>query len=86
VTRRSRRGRLIGEPIGSYEYEKWGYELTVTMFLMEATGEQLEWEESRFRERSWLPVETAFAMLKKHPVRPLLGKAGTRLERRKKPR
>jgi phosphohistidine phosphatase len=80
------RGRLIGEPIGSYEYEKWGYELTVTMFLMEATGEELEWEESRFRERSWLPVETAFAMLKKHPVRPLLEKAGTRLERRKKPR
>ena len=80
------RGRLIGAPIGSYEYEKWGYDLTVTVFLMEVTGQEDEWEESRFRERSWLPVETAFAMLKKHPVRPLLEIAGTSLERRKKPR
>ena len=80
------RGRLIGEPIGSYEYEKWGYDLTVTVFLMEVSDQEDEWEESRFRERSWLPIETAFAMLKKHPVRPLLDAAAERLERRKKPR
>ena len=80
------RGRLVGQPIGSYEYEKWGDDLTVTVFLMEATGEEDEWEESRFRERSWQPVETGFAMLKKHPVSRLLETAGTRLERRKKPR
>jgi 8-oxo-dGTP pyrophosphatase MutT (NUDIX family) len=80
------RGRLIGEPIGSYEYEKCGYDLTVSVFLMEVSDQEDEWEESRFRERCWLTVETAFAMLKKHPVRPLLDAAATRLERRKKPR
>ena len=80
------RGRLVGDAIGSYDYEKWGYELTVSVFLMEVGEEEREWEESRFRERCWSPIGDAFAMLKKHPVKPLLDAAATRLERRKKPR
>jgi len=80
------RGRLVGGAIGSYDYEKWGYELTVSVFLMEVGEEDREWEESRFRERTWSPMVDAFAMLKKHPVKPLLDAATTRLERRKKPR
>jgi len=79
-------GHLVGDPIGSYEYEKWGADLTVSVYLMEVTSEDDKWEESRFRERSWSAVETAFAMLKKHPVRPLLEAAATRLERRRRPR
>ena len=79
-------GRLVGGPIGSYEYEKWGDELTVSVFLMEVTGEEDRWEESRLRERGWSPVNTAFSMLKKHPVKPLLDAAASKLERRKKPR
>ena len=79
-------GRLVGGAIGSYDYEKWGYELTVSVYLMEVTGQEDEWEESRLRERDWSPVETAFSMLKKHPVRPLLESAAAKLERRKKPR
>jgi phosphohistidine phosphatase len=80
------RGRLVGEPIGSYEYKKWGYELTVAVFVMEVTGEEEDWEESRFRERKWWPVDTAFTLLKKHPVQPMLDAAEKRFERRKKPR
>ena len=80
------RGRLVGNSIGSYEYEKWGYELIVVLFVMEVTDEEDEWEESRFRERKWWPVDTGIAMLKKHPVQPLLAAAETRIERRKKPR
>ena len=80
------KGRLTGGAIGSYDYEKWGFELTVSIFLMEVSEVEDEWEESRFRERSWESVETAFDMLRKHPVRPLLDTAATRLERRKKPR
>jgi phosphohistidine phosphatase len=80
------KGRLSGGAIGLYEYEKWGFELSVSVYLMEVTDAEDEWEESRFRERSWERVETAFEMLRKHPVRPLLDIAATRLERRKKPR
>jgi phosphohistidine phosphatase len=80
------KGRLTGAAIGSYEYEKWGLELTVSVYLMEVSDVEDEWEESRFRQRSWEPFETAFEMLRKHPVQPLLDTAATRLERRKKPR
>jgi 8-oxo-dGTP pyrophosphatase MutT (NUDIX family) len=79
-------GRLSGAEIGSYVYEKWGMKLTVSVYLMEVTEQEDDWEESRFRERRWLPVNEAFEMLKKHPIRPLLDTAATRLERRKKPR
>ena len=79
-------GRLVGEPIGSYEYEKWGIDLTVAVYLMEVSSEDDKWEESRFRERCWSTADAAFAMLKKHPVQPLLEVAATRLERRKRPR
>lgn len=79
-------GKVVGNSIGSYEYEKWGYDLTVSVFLMEVSDEEREWEESRFRERAWSPMDEAFALLKSHPVKPLLDAAATRLERRKKPR
>ena len=79
-------GRLVGEPLGSYQYEKWGIDLTVSVYLMEVSSEDEKWEESRFRERSWLAVDEALALLKKHPVRPLLDTAAVRLERRKRAR
>jgi len=79
-------GRLVGDSIGAYDYEKWDEKLTVSVYLMEVTDQEDEWEEKRFRERRWTPVDTAFHSLKKHPVRPLLDLAATRLERRNKPR
>lgn len=79
-------GKLVGDRIGSYKYEKWDLTLTVAMYLMEVTDQEDKWDESRFRERSWSAANEAFALLKDHPIRPLLETAATRLERRKKPR
>jgi 8-oxo-dGTP pyrophosphatase MutT (NUDIX family) len=79
-------GRIVGDTIGSYDYEKWELKLKVSVFLMEVTEQEDEWEESRFRERRWSRVDEAFDTLKKHPIRPLLDIAATRLERRRKPR
>ena len=79
-------GRLVGGAIGSYDYDKWGFDLTVSVYLMEVTDQEDEWEESRFRERYWSPVLEAFEKLKKHPIRPLLNAAAIKLERRRKPR
>ena len=46
------RGRAEGaagrRAVGSYEYEKWGSELTVSVYLMEVSDQEDEWEESRF--------------------------------------
>ena len=79
-------GRLVGSAIGSYDYDKWGFDFRVSVYLMEVTDQEDEWEESRFRERRWSKVGEAFDMLRKHPIRPLLEAAATKLERRKKPR
>jgi 8-oxo-dGTP pyrophosphatase MutT (NUDIX family) len=80
------KGRLVGDAVGSYEYEKWGFELTVSVYLMEVSDQEDDWEESGVRERAWSPVEAAFALLKNHPVQPLLAAAATRLERRRRAR
>ena len=79
-------GKLVGGKIGSYKYEKWDLRLTVAVYLMEVTDQEDKWHESRIRERSWAGADEAFALLKDHPIRPLLETAAMRLERRKKPR
>lgn len=80
------RGRLVGDAIGSYEYEKWGLELTVAVYLMEVNSEEDVWDESGFRERTWAGLHDAFERLASHPVGPLLDRAASKLERRKYPR
>lgn len=79
-------GRLVGDAIGSYEYDKWRLKLTVSVYLMEVTDQEDKWEESHLRERDWLPIDLALARLKNHPVHPLLNAVETQIERRKKPR
>ncbi len=79
-------GRLVGGAIGSYGYDKWELKLTVAVYLMEVDDQEDKWDESRFRERAWSAVDSAFALLKRHPVQPLLDVAAKRLERRRKPR
>ncbi len=73
-------GHLVGEPIGTYEYEKWGTTFTVTVFLLEVLDQQATWQESRFRERRWAPFGKAAAFLTDHPVQPLLDRARRALE------
>ncbi len=79
-------GQIVGAAVGAYKYEKWGQALTVSVYLMEVSGQEDKWEESGIRERAWWPVGEAFEQLKNHPVEPLLDAAATKLERRRKPR
>jgi 8-oxo-dGTP pyrophosphatase MutT (NUDIX family) len=80
------RGRLAAHAIGLYKYQKWNLDLTVAVFLMEVTAAESEWEESRFRERSWMSLDEAVARLQRHPVRKLLPDAVAKLERRTRAR
>jgi 8-oxo-dGTP pyrophosphatase MutT (NUDIX family) len=79
-------GRVVGEPVGSYKYEKWGLDLRVSVFLMEVLSEEDKWQESGFRERCWMPLEDALERLEKHPVSRLIDSARDKLERRRRPR
>lgn len=69
------KGRLIGDAIGTYDYEKWGKTLTVAVYVMEVLDQADTWEEAGFRERRWTSFAKAASRLTRHPVRPLLDRA-----------
>jgi 8-oxo-dGTP pyrophosphatase MutT (NUDIX family) len=72
-------GRLVGAPVGKYEYEKWESTFTVAVYLLEVLDEHPTWPEERFRERGWWPLDDAVKLLSGHPVRPLLGRVALAL-------
>lgn len=73
------RGRLVGRPLGTYQYRKWRAHLTVIVYLMEVQQEEPTWQEGFRRERCWHRLEDALALLSRHPVRHLLPRANALL-------
>jgi len=73
------KGNLVGETIGSYEYEKWGSTFTVAVYLLEVQEEFDSWLEEGCRERRWMSLAEAFSLLAAHPVRVILEVARARL-------
>jgi len=69
------KGRLIGKPLGTYEYEKWEMTLAVVVFAMHVLEESDDWEEASFRQRKWMSFREAASLLTKHPARPMLAGA-----------
>jgi 8-oxo-dGTP pyrophosphatase MutT (NUDIX family) len=72
-------GRVVGEVIGTYAYDKGPLTLTVAVCVMEVRGERSTWHEMRWRERRWCSVEEAGALLKRHPVSSLYDDARSSL-------
>ena len=73
------RGRIVGESLGRYEYEKAGVLLTVAVYLMEVESEAEQWEEQELRRRRWVTAHEASRLLSGHPGWPLIEEACTRL-------
>ena len=69
------RGRLVGEALGTYSYEKYGRPLTVMVFAMEVLEYHKDWIEAGIRERKWASLEEAESLLIEHPVQGFLGRA-----------
>jgi len=61
-------GRIRGDAIGTYEYEKGPLRLTVAVYVMEVIEERLSWREMQWRERRWYSIEEAGALLRRHRV------------------
>jgi 8-oxo-dGTP pyrophosphatase MutT (NUDIX family) len=53
------RGAIDAEPLGTYQYRKWGGICTVQVFVMEVEEVVADWPEARTRRRAWLPVDDA---------------------------
>jgi phosphohistidine phosphatase len=68
-------GRLVGNAIGTYKYQKWGRSLTVAVFVMEVLEQEGTWLEDHLRERKWMSFTEAESRLVRHPVSPLLPRA-----------
>jgi 8-oxo-dGTP pyrophosphatase MutT (NUDIX family) len=73
------RGQVVGEPLGTYQYQKFRGRLTVVVYLMEVREEEPTWLEQRVRERRWYPLQQAVDLLATHPARHLLPRAAARL-------
>jgi 8-oxo-dGTP pyrophosphatase MutT (NUDIX family) len=53
------RGTIDDEPLGTYQYRKWGGTCTVQVFAMEVEEEVADWPEAGMRKRAWLTVDDA---------------------------
>ncbi|MDH3717494.1 MAG: NUDIX hydrolase [Planctomycetota bacterium] len=80
------RGQIVGQPIGHYEYAKWGTTLNVTVSLLEVDTTEDEWEEADVRQRRWVTVPEAEQMLKNPQLLDLLAEAVQRLSDRQSSR
>ena len=69
------RGRLIGDAIGTYEYEKWDAVLEVVVYVMEVLEEKDRWPERDVRDRQWVSFGKAVELLADHPAFALVERA-----------
>lgn len=72
-------GRLKGDPLGHYQYRKWGTLLSVTCFLMEVTAADDDWLEADARGRRWHTAEKARSKIDRDSLVDLLDAAVERI-------
>jgi len=65
-------GTIAGPPLGTFDYEKWGRRLRVTVYPMRVERVLDQWLEQRVRERRWASVEEAVEAVKRPGVAPLI--------------
>lgn len=73
------RGRIEGDPLGEYEYRKWGTVLWVTAYLMRVTATDDDWVEAHLRNREWCSAEEARAAINREELIALLDTAVERV-------
>lgn len=57
------RGTLLDDVVGVYEYEKWGGTCRVEVFLLRVEEVLSAWPEADFRDRQWVDLERALALV-----------------------
>lgn len=65
------RGRVSAQPVGRYDYRKWGGTCTVEVYTL-GVEEVLERWPEQFRTREWLPPEEAASRVDEPAVSDLL--------------
>jgi 8-oxo-dGTP pyrophosphatase MutT (NUDIX family) len=75
-------GELSDQPIGEFEYTKWGWLCRVAVFLLNVTREHEHYEEQAFRERRWFDLADALGCRTRQGIQPLLREAERDLRRK----
>lgn len=73
------RGRVVGDPLGSYRYAKWEGTCTVEVFAMAVDEVCDDWPERAERQRRWLPPAAAADLADEAPVGDLIRRLSARL-------
>jgi 8-oxo-dGTP pyrophosphatase MutT (NUDIX family) len=73
------KGRLLGNIVGTYKYEKLGARFSVDVFVMAVSAQEDVWPEATIRKRRWVTIAEAASLLDGHAVRAILGRVGPRL-------
>ena len=73
-------GPVDPDPLGEYDYCKWGGTCRVEVFLMRVEAEQAEWEESH-RTRRWMDMKDLDNILDDRVPRSLLSELSSRIGR-----
>lgn len=64
-------GEVSTQPIGSYQYQKWGGTCTVQVHTMAVKEVLDDWEES-YRDREWVSLEVAVARVEEVDLKRIL--------------
>jgi 8-oxo-dGTP pyrophosphatase MutT (NUDIX family) len=73
-------GEICGEPLGKYQYCKWGQSLKVLVMLMKVKQTASRWDEVGLRERQWVKPQQAVQLIDRPRLRKLVQVAIKRLE------
>jgi phosphohistidine phosphatase len=65
-------GRVAPDPVGAYEYEKWGDTCRVEVYVMEVERQLSSWPES-FRDREWVSPQRAADRVREPKLKQLIG-------------
>jgi 8-oxo-dGTP pyrophosphatase MutT (NUDIX family) len=65
-------GRVPGNSLGTFTYQRNGNTLKVTVFLLEVDKVLDRWEEAHIRKRQWVSSAEVLEVLAQHPVLPIL--------------
>jgi phosphohistidine phosphatase len=65
------RGRVLPDPLGSYEYEKWGDICVVEVYALAVEQELDRWPEA-FRDREWVALNEAARRVREPALKRML--------------
>lgn len=66
---------VLGAPLGTYQYEKYGGTYLVTVYAMQVNESRDDWPERTVRRRAWLSLDEALELIEEEGLREIMRRA-----------